>query len=198
MIFQSIPPLSGLVLVFLGCFGENRGAQKSTRPQGGAFDFSRMKLAEQVDFIELQKFGTLAYWGDTCGSRAEGKCRRRLDSLGLENGVGFDCKDSPCYHFIRTESQGKGRLWASDSGIKELLGPIDTEEEARLWIFVNGFKVIGDSALSVASHGKGFSITAMKMAGCPIVDSLWTLELASDGTISEKSRKLIKTYDWCY
>jgi hypothetical protein len=67
-----------------------------------------------------------------------------------------------------------------------------------LWIFVNGFKVIGDSLLAVAPKGKGFSITAMKMAGCPIVDSLWTMELDRNGTITEKSRKFIKAYDWCY
>lgn len=213
----NLPAPAGLLLSFLpslllatlcGCMDASRGkagqapdaypARAADSLKGGRFDFSRMNLTEKPDFIELQVLGTVAFLGDSCASRPDGKCVRKLERLRPEEGFHAHCALSPCWNFIRAEVGGRGKAWGSTEDIRTLLGSIDTEEEAKLWLFVNGFNVVNDDSLRVEAAGTGYRVRAARTEGCPLVRSLHEVEVDSTGGIRETSSRVLETFNACY
>lgn len=187
------------LLLLLGCARIPQSNPKIMEVQkGGPFDFTQMNLTERPSFIELQVLGTIAFLGDSCESITDGRCKRKLERLFPKDGFYAHCSLSPCYNFIRAEVQGRGKVWGREEEILSLLGPIDTEEEAKLWIFVTGFDVINDDSLIVFKANNKFQIRAARTKGCPLVRSLYQLNLESTGLIEEVSYTVLETYNGCF
>jgi hypothetical protein len=186
------------LLLLLGCAKAPQSIpEKKEVQKGGSFDFTRMNLTEHPRFIELQVLGTIAFLGDSCESITNGRCKRKLERLFPTDGFYAHCSLSPCYNFIRGEVGGKGKVWGKEDEILSLLGPIDTEEEAKLWIYVNGFDVINDDSLTVLRSPNQFLIRAARTKGCPLVKCLYQLKLKSTGRIEEVSYTVLETYNGC-
>ena len=104
--------LSVTTILLIGCMPKPQTLSKGKGIQkGGSFDFTQMRLTESPSFIELQVLGTVAFLGDSCESRVNGKCKRKLERLFPNDGFHSHCSISPCFNFIRAEIGGEGKVW---------------------------------------------------------------------------------------
>jgi hypothetical protein len=160
------------------------------------WDFANMNFAREVDFVALRlvlNTGAapmeLASHGQACLGEDAGACAAALAAASPEQTSEWaSCSQLCAYYALVTTEGGEVKVLQTQSAIKELLGTIDSLDEAALWVQANNGEVSCDSA-SGHTIDEGYEIAhGLTLSECPVQMANVVDRVSADGTIVELSR----------
>jgi hypothetical protein len=182
-------------LVAAGCASS---AEPSPCPEGRLIDLSKVKPASPFDFAAIRAARRAAAgppasseWtsaGEPCsGATDAAEC---LDALNagppnsvLELGPELRCGEHGCTYVVTTAGD-EIDYYNFGAEVLEFLGPIDSPEDARLWLA--GTYEVECGETRVERKGGGFRVTTLRQTdSCPAEFSRVTVQVSAAGKVTE-------------
>lgn len=203
-------------LVLAGCDGGSELDLKGySAPacERGSLAVSGLSLPSQPDFVQLRQVGSspnpegerfesvISSSGTACGTASDtAACEATLRALTVESGFRRDCLDLCTEYYLATTRGDAVTAHATVAALQELLGTVDTAQEAALRAFAEGYNVSCTNLErgGVREGGDGrFNVVATKGFACGPNTALtrFLLEVSASGEVRELSREVLERGD---
>jgi hypothetical protein len=154
-----------------------------------ARNWENVQLAKPTDYWELRgPGGIIAKAGNKCktAKNQEG-CITEFDALNSDRGVGNLCAQIPCYIYIVSNHGDSNIISNTLDGLKELLGTIDSKEEAI--ILATGYDFYGDGenkeAGAIREIDGEYEMIVLKLVDpCPLQENRYLIRIKLSGTLN--------------
>ncbi|MGE0321056.1 MAG: ferritin-like domain-containing protein [Polyangiaceae bacterium] len=171
------------------------------REDGGVNLLAGLNPEKPVDYVGIfQSFGkdAKANEGEHVGARCAGAsderaCNDALQALKPEHGFHVGCRPGYCAHGVAYTRGNEVGIADQPNTLKEFLGPVDTEGEAVLMAWAEGYNpgTCDELKKSVKKTKDGFELVVEKMTkDCPIEISEFKLKVTTTGEVKELSKKV--------
>ncbi|MCA9626649.1 MAG: hypothetical protein KC766_03235 [Myxococcales bacterium] len=171
------------------------------RADGGVNVLAGLSPAKPVDYVAVfQSFGKGQaaregeHLGTPCsGASDERQCDDALKAKTPESGFRVECRPGYCAHGVAYTRGNEVGLASSIDELKAFLGPLDTEGDAILMAWAEGYNIgtCADLEKNLKQTKDGYELVTEKMtADCPIEISEFKLKIATDGSVSVLSKKV--------
>jgi hypothetical protein len=169
------------------------------------WDFANMHFAREVDFIALRSAWNAgpepteaASYGQACQGPDAAGCEADLQVAWPEpTSEWARCSQVCVYNALVTTLGDEVEVLQTQRAIQELLGTIDSLDEAALWVQANNGEVACDSA-SGRTTGQGYEIAhSLTLSDCPVQTANVVDRVSPDGTIVELSREVQPATNVC-
>jgi hypothetical protein len=160
--------------------------------------FANMNFAREVDFIALRSVWNVGVepaetvsYGQACQGQDAQTCEAALEAAWPEQTSEWaTCSQVCVYNALVTTEGDEVRVLQTQSAIKELLGSIDSLDEAALWVQANNGEVACGSASGRATED-GYEIAhGLTLADCPVQTANVVDSISANGAIVELSREV--------
>jgi hypothetical protein len=133
-------------------------------------------------------FRVVSEMGSACATATDARCAGQVAQHPQELVTTFACPMGCVEDSLVTTRGDQVERWAGVARIKQLVGTIDTKDEAILVVLLDGYWVRCGQADegSVAESAGGFLISATELTDtCPITKARVRLEVSAQGTITK-------------
>ncbi|MCA9645810.1 MAG: hypothetical protein KC492_34200, partial [Myxococcales bacterium] len=171
------------------------------REDSGVNILAGLNPVKPVDYVAIfQAMGKdgAAREGEHVGARCVGAsdelaCNNALKALRPEPGFHISCRPGFCTHGVAFTRGNEVGLADDLDELKAFLGPIDTEGEATLIAWAEGYNpgTCDELKKGTKKTKDGFELVVEKMtADCPIEISEMKLKISTNGELKELSKKV--------
>ncbi|RKH06812.1 hypothetical protein D7X32_04135 [Corallococcus carmarthensis] len=113
---------------------------KDLRPAAG-LDAVQVRSSSEPRSTEYPS-SSIDAWGQTCATAGDvSACQAEVDASRPSEGFHFSCYSNGicAYHFLLTTQGDEVRIHSTPAAVREVLGTIDTEQEAVLMVYALGY-----------------------------------------------------------
>jgi hypothetical protein len=179
----------------------------------GRLALSGLSLPSQPDFVQLRQVGStpnpdserfesvISSSGTACATASDtAACEAALRALTVESGFRRDCLELCTEYYLATTRGDVVTAHATVAALQELLGPIDTPQEAALRAFAEGYNLsctdLERGAVRAEPDG-GFRVVTTKGFACGPNTAVtrFFLEVSASGEVRELSSEVIERGD---
>ncbi|RKG70188.1 hypothetical protein D7V80_06270 [Corallococcus sp. CA054B] len=110
------------------------------RPSAG-LDAVQVRGTREQPLSEGPASGSIASWGQACATATDiPACQAAVEAARPSEGFHSTCYADTCaYHFLLTTQGDQVRTHSTPASVREVLGTIDTEQEAVLMVYAMGY-----------------------------------------------------------
>ena len=154
-----------------------------------ARNWENVQFSKTTDYWELRgPFGIIAKAGNKCKTaKNQGGCITEFDAIGSNRGFGPPCPPAPCSRYIVSNHGDSNIILDTLDGLKELLGTIDSKEEAILLVTGYEFYGLGDNKEAGAIreiNGEYEMIVLKSVSPCPIQVNRYFVRIQLSGRLN--------------
>ncbi|MBN9688370.1 hypothetical protein JYJ93_38585 [Corallococcus sp. NCSPR001] len=207
-----------LPLMLAGCGGPEGSVDLTGYSEIACTDqgisVSDLKLTPAPDFVQLRSFDpdtrgdsehipfvSLSSSGQPCATATDvPACETALEDATVTTGFHYNCTRECRQHFLVTTRGDEVKTYASQAALQQLLGTIDTEQEAVLQAFASSYSfVCGNKEQGAVKRNAdgSFNVIGTNGYACGPGTKLtqYVLKVTASGTVQKLETRILEEGD---